>query len=247
MNRLTHFVAAVVLLSGFNSLVAGPERIETKDYKAAPEPAPIPVPCKWTGFYIGVHGGYSWGDQSFLEQDESDPAYEFNQDGFFGGGQVGFNLQLWSFLVLGVEGTFAGADLSDSANIEIDGERSRGHVDTDWIATIGGRLGFTFWKNRILAYAKGGAAFTSFDYHTEEIGGGENFNADEDRTVPFAGFGLEYALTCHWSLKVEYNHLFFDSENVTGTERTGGGSGVDRTFRTDPDFNTFQAGVNFRF
>lgn len=227
--------------------MAGPQQIETRDYKTEPAPAPAPELCKWTGFYIGLHGGYAFGDQSFVELNETDPAYDFNSDGFFGGGQVGFNLQLWSFLVLGVEGTFAGADLSDSTDITAGGERSRGHVDSDWIATVGGRLGFSFWKNRILAYGKGGAAFTSFDYHTQEVGGSETFDADQDRTVPFVGVGLEYSITCHWSVKLEYNHLFFDSENVTGLERTSGGSGVNRTYGTDPDLDTVQAGLNFRF
>lgn len=249
MKALVISIAAVSVL-GTATLFAGPEQIDAKDYKAAPAPAPIvEKSCTWTGFYIGGHGGYSWSDDlSFLELDENDPAYRFDQDGFFGGGQVGFNLQLGSFFVLGVEGTFAGGDFNDAADIVFSGERSRGHVDSDWIATVGGRVGFTFWRNRILVFAKGGAAFTQFDYHTEEVGGSETFSADEDRTAGLLGFGVEYALNCHWSVKLEYNHLFFDSENVTGKERNGAGPGVDRTFRADVENrDTIQVGLNFKF
>jgi opacity protein-like surface antigen len=98
----------------------------------------------------------------------------------------------------------------------------------------------------MLAYAKGGAAFTNFNYHTEEVGGIENFNADEDRTVPFVGCGLEYALTCHWSVRVEYNHLFSDSESVTGTESSGSQK-ESRAYGADPVVNSVQAGLNFKF
>lgn len=245
MKATAFSIAAALFLISQPFASAGPEQIQRTDSKAMPEPLVLEKPCTWTGFYIGIHGGYGWGDNSFLELDESDPAYHFHPDGFVGGGQAGFNLQLW-FLVLGVEGTFAGTDLGDSDLIDPNGEPSHGHVDTDWIGTIGGRLGVTFWKNRVLLFAKGGAAFTNFDYHTGEVDGNERFHADEDRTVPLLGFGLEYALTCHWSVKLEYNHLFIDSEHVTGIE-TEGSRRDERTFRADPDLDTFQAGLNFRF
>ena len=205
--------------------------------------------CRWTGFYIGAYGGYSWGDLSFLELDQEDPAYEFDPDGAFGGGQVGANLQLDSWFVIGVEGTLSRGEFGGSADIFPDGgqEHSRGHVDSDWMATVAGRVGVTFCKNRLLAYAKGGVAFTEFNYHTEEVGGPEVFNADEDRTAALVGFGLEYAFTCHWSVKLEYNHLFFDSEDVTGIEQDGK-SENERTFNADiGGRDLIQGGINFKF
>ena len=250
MKRMSIWLAVVTIaLIGDDRLIAGPEPLEPKDYKAAPQPIVEEQPCRWTGFYIGGHGGYSWGGQSFLELDESDPAYLFDQDGVFGGGQVGANLQLGSWFVIGVEGTFAGGDFDGSDDIFPGGEHSRGRVDSDWIATVGGRVGVSFWRNRLLAYAKGGAAFTSFDYRTEEVqGSGERFDASEDRTGALLGFGLEYAFTCHWSVKLEYNHLFFDSEDVTGTETVPGDPGESRTFRANvAERDTIQAGINFRF
>src|SRR3954469_6845357 len=227
--------------------VAGPEPIDTKESKVVQQ-MPVERECRWTGFYLGGFGGYSWGDASFRELHESDPSYLFDQDGWFGGGQIGFNLQVGSLLVFGVEGTFAGGDFSDSADIRAGGERSRGHIDSDWLATVGGRLGLSFCRNHVLVYAKGGAAFTQFNYHTVEIGGSEVFDADEDRTAGFVGGGIEYAITCHWSVKLEYNHLFFGGEDVRGIEREGGGGSVHRTFRSDiSDRDTLTAGVNFKF
>jgi opacity protein-like surface antigen len=130
--------------------------------------------------------------------------------------------------------------------VDDNGDRKRGHVGSDWIGTAAGRVGFSFWRNRLLAFAKGGAAFTSFDYFTREIGDNGKFEADEDRVVPLLGFGLEYAFSCHWSVKVEYNHLFFDVENVTGIEHDE--TVRERTtFRADPTQDSVQAGLNFKF
>jgi outer membrane immunogenic protein len=247
MKRLVLLFGVLTLFTvGIERTLGGPGPSETKDSKAVVQPAPPPE-CRWTGFYIGVHGGYSWGGQNFRELEESDPAYVFDQDGLFGGGQLGFNLQLGSWFVTGVEGTFSGGDFDDSADIFPGGEHSRAHIGQDWFATIAGRFGVSFWSNRLLAYAKGGAAFTQLDYHTEEINGGEQFNADDDQTAALLGFGLEYAFTCHWTLKVEYNHLFFGRNHVTGIETTGGGSGLERSFRAVDERDTVQLGLNFKF
>lgn len=249
MKRLTIWLGMAIALLAADRLMAGPEPIETKDYKAAPQPIVEQPSCRWTGFYIGAHGGYSWGDLSFRELDETDPAYEFDPEDFFGGGQVGANLQLGPWFVIGVEGTFSGGDFSDGADIFTNGggEHSRGHVDSDWIATVAGRVGVSFWHNRLLAYARGGAAFTEFDYDTEEVGGSERFHANEDRTAGLVGGGIEYAFTCHWSVKLEYNHLFFGSEDVTGIEDDGE-SRNERTFSADVgDRDLVQAGLNFKF
>ena len=68
----------------------------------AAEP-PLPAPS-WTGFYLGLHGGWGWGTTRI--QDETFTSV-FNPtvmkyDGPLAGGQVGFNWQLGS-VVLGAE------------------------------------------------------------------------------------------------------------------------------------------------
>ena len=60
----------------------------------SPPPAPMlsttPIAYNWSGFYIGAHGGWGFGDGAF-------------DDGFVVGGQLGVNWQFNSF-VLGAEG-----------------------------------------------------------------------------------------------------------------------------------------------
>src|SRR3954447_11728273 len=60
----------------------------------SPPPAPMlsttPIAYNWSGFYIGAHGGWGFGDGDF-------------DDGFIVGGQLGVNWQFNNF-VLGAEG-----------------------------------------------------------------------------------------------------------------------------------------------
>ena len=249
MNRLTHFIAAVVLLSGIEGLLAGPERIDAKDYKATPEPAPPPPPCNWTGFYVGVHGGYGWGDSSALQLDENDPPYKFNEDGFLGGGQLGFNYQLGSFFVFGLEGEFSGSTIDDNANFVQGIQVTVATLENDWTGALAGRVGLSLLQNRLLLYAKGGVAFAHFNFGTaNDETPQETFDSDKTRTIALVGGGLEYALTCHWSAKIEYKHLFLGSADFHGIEHKGNDPNPDSlTYDISGDQNLVEAGFNYRF
>jgi outer membrane immunogenic protein len=70
----------------------------------SPPPAPMlsttPIAYNWSGFYIGGHGGWGFGDGAF-------------DDGFIVGGQLGVNWQFNSF-VLGAEGDGSFVDWGDT-------------------------------------------------------------------------------------------------------------------------------------
>ena len=65
-------------------------------------PPPIPLVYNWTGFYAGGHLGVGWADGG--------------SSGFLGGGQVGFNYQIYPQWVLGVEADIAGTTIKDRVN-----------------------------------------------------------------------------------------------------------------------------------
>ncbi|MEP6603178.1 MAG: hypothetical protein ABJB69_04440 [Spartobacteria bacterium] len=90
--------------------------------------------------------------------------------------------------------------------------------------------------------------FTNYDFDTREVGDNGRFHADDDQTMGLLGFGLEYAFTCHWSIRVEYNHLFNDDDNnVTGVE-TDETVRENRTFHVShDDWDMVTAGLNFKF
>src|ERR1700690_3137521 len=67
-------------------------------YKAAPVAL-----FNWTGFYVGGHGGYGWGDADNLAP-----------TGWFGGGQVGYHWQYAPNWVFGLEADISGSNISDT-------------------------------------------------------------------------------------------------------------------------------------
>ena len=76
----------------------------------SPPPAPMlsttPIAYNWSGFYIGAHGGWGFGDGAF-------------DDGFVVGGQLGVNWQFNNF-VLGVEGDGSFVDWGATDSVEHD-------------------------------------------------------------------------------------------------------------------------------
>jgi outer membrane immunogenic protein len=81
----------------------------------------------WTGFYLGVNGGYAWGsdlnfNSAWVDSANKNLSYALSTklapSGWFGGGQVGYNFQpSHGSFVLGVESDIQGADISDSSTV----------------------------------------------------------------------------------------------------------------------------------
>lgn len=251
MKRLLVWLGLAIALIGADRAFAGAEQMESKDFKAAP--APIVEPgCKWTGFWIGIHGGYGWGDAGLEEIDDEDSGFRHGQEGFVGGGQAGYNHQVNSWFVIGIEGDLAGSAIDETSEFsdssEDDDEVVRLHTDIDYIATIGGRLGATFLDNRVFAFFKGGAAFIGFDYTLREFEGGEEtdtFHHTADFGTGYVGGGLEYAINCHWSVMGEYKHYFFEgSADITAHIED---SGSIKHFNRERDLDSVLFGVNYKF
>ena len=136
----------------------------------AAEPAYVPPPYTWSGFYIGVNGGYGW-NSGGVTVIHTEPYYpsssswmeangiNHNFDGGFGGGQIGFNVQR-DRMVFGLEADFQGSGLSSSATIRPDNWYGYATASSqlDWFATIRGPLGLVAYNNWLI-YMTGGAAF----------------------------------------------------------------------------------------
>ena len=98
MLRLAASATALALLSS----VAAAADIPTFSPPPAPMLSTTPIAYNWSGFYVGAHGGWGFGDGAF-------------EDGFVVGGQLGVNWQFNSF-VLGAEGdgSFTDWDATDA-------------------------------------------------------------------------------------------------------------------------------------
>lgn len=153
----------------------------------APPPAPLPVPVmNWTGFYIGINGGYSWGHSS-RDVIFTNPATGAvivtpvglagtggaNIDGGVFGGQIGYNWQMTNW-VFGLETDAQWTGQRGSASLVCAGLTCvpgatflpAGAVGTtalvdqklEWFGTLRGRVGVLFSPSWLL-YVTGGGAY----------------------------------------------------------------------------------------
>lgn len=233
----------LIAAAGFALLASTALAADLPAYEAAPMVAPVPTTYDWTGFYIGVNGGYGWGDSNFKFKDVGTSS-RTDFDGGLAGGQIGANLQLGGFLgggvVIGIEGDIDWTDISGSDachNPAFDC-----NVDINYLASVRGRLGYAF--DRFLVYGTGGVGFGDVDYNIRpNVGGGGRFRGSSDTQVGWvAGGGVELGFWRNWSVKGEYNH--FD----LGTQNTSIGD-LSNLTRTDVDLkvDTVKFGINYRF
>jgi outer membrane immunogenic protein len=163
--------------------------------KMAPA-APAFAAYDWTGFYVGVHGGYGWGKHHRTNAIGFSNSYD--SDGWLAGVHAGYNHQVNQF-VLGVEADLAYADIAgDDGGVGgiLDETRLR------WMGSIRGRVGLAF--DRLLIFATGGWAFADLK-HTS-AGGGLVDAFTTTRNGWTVGGGLEYALTSNWLVRAEYRY-----------------------------------------
>jgi outer membrane immunogenic protein len=223
--------------------------------------APPPLPAySWTGCHVGLHLGLGWGRQDVTEtgtQTVSHGSYTapttatatgssgFDSSGGLFGGQVGCDYQFASSWVIGIQGSAAYTNINGQGNDPLDaafGGKYSISMQTQWIASITGRLGVTGWDNRSLLYVAGGPAWDQNRWNLQNAYGSFSPNAfSETRTGWVLGGGFEWRFTPVWSVFAEYDHYGFDNGGIT----VGGSSGsVFSTGRQGLD--TVKIGVNYK-
>jgi outer membrane immunogenic protein len=195
-------------------------------YKATPA-------YNWTGFYAGVHGGYGFGEDKVFEGTTASSG-KIKPEGWFGGGQIGYNSQFAPHWLVGAELDLSGGSIKDRTDF------GGGIIETDKINFLGtARTRFGYVQDRSLLYVTGGVAWARAKYQSVVVG----VNADVARwdvgwTV---GAGYEYAFSDYWSWKIEYLYAGFDKTD----DFVGGALGIRRTF--DPSLSMVKFGLNYRF
>jgi outer membrane immunogenic protein len=205
-------------------------------YPVKARPAPVPVYYNWTGVYVGGHFGYGWGRFSGLDP-STGATDSVTAKGIFGGGQIGTNYQVGSW-VFGLEGTFSLGDIKYRQEF---GGGDFAQIKVDQMATIAGRIGYAF--DRTLFYGKFGGAWTREKWDFAVLGG--TANATVNRTGWVAGGGVEYAFAKDWSLFLEYDYR--KMSNKTVTLATTGGITAAGSPSVALNVQTVKAGVNWRF
>jgi outer membrane immunogenic protein len=222
---------------------------------------PPPAAYSWTGWYVGLNAGGSFGKAS----DSSTfgiPAVPLsstssNLDGFVGGGQIGYNWQSGT-TVFGLEADIQGTGERGTANTIIpfvpppvlagpttislsDGEK------LPWFGTVRGRIGLTPSPTWLL-YVTGGLAYgeiKSAETLTVPLIGAAAFGATTDRAGWTLGAGAEASIGGNWTAKIEY--LYLDFGTFTNTFVTGVPLITPLALTTHVTDNIVRVGLNYHF
>ena len=185
----------------------------------------------WTGFYLGINGGYAWGksdwDLAGVNLLSSKPS------GGMIGGTLGYNYQIGS-VVLGFEGDFDWAEHQVERHL-----RCRLHLrDQEPLSRHRPRparlrlrsLAALRHRRRRLRRRQG-----------RHSGPAVALSASKDKVGWTAGGGLEYAFLGNWSAKIEYLYVDLGSFDT----------GFAAPLRGEPmsafKENVVRAGLNYKF
>jgi outer membrane immunogenic protein len=229
-------IAVAALLVGPIAAPAAELPVKAPAYSAPADSGPAYLPTKapaysepvnaaWTGFYIGLNGGYGFGKSNWEE-----PALSLSPKGAVYGVTVGYNLQTGTWL-WGAEGDFDLSSIKGSADCS-DGFTCE--TKNSWLATARARLGYAGWDNW-LPYITAGAAMGDIKAANSGLS-----SANKTKLGWTAGVGVEYALWTNWSVKAEY--LYVD----LGSFDCGIACGA-ATDSVSFKANIARAGVNYRF
>jgi opacity protein-like surface antigen len=214
----------------------------------------------WSGFYIGVHGGYGWGRDPFSDIDILPvtgilPALAgTNPRGFVGGFQAGANWQL-AKVVAGMEidlsassikgtstvtGTFIGQNFVDQT------------VDNfDLLGSARARLGYLICPD-VLLYGTGGLGWTQFEQTMSSV---EPIVVVVTKTPSWrfgavAGAGVEARLwNTNWLARAEYLHYDFGKSSDLATGIFFDAAPLGQSVRASQHLTTDVArvGVDYKF
>jgi outer membrane immunogenic protein len=228
--------------------------------------APLPV-YTWTGCYVGGDIGGGWGSQGVLNSSQLPFGILGSQDTFnatatgstvIGGGHIGCNYQWFPSLVIGVEGDFSGTSL----NAHVNGQSTFAGVGTpggaitwstrlDSIATVRGRLGYT-WTPNTLLYLTAGGAFGRTSFSSTDI---FVFGCPTCATTSFSntssglilGGGMEWApWNNNWVIRAEY--LWYSLGGASGTSFVPGlATPAANVTWSSLNVSSGRAGLSYRF
>src|SRR6185437_1118036 len=226
--------AAMVAIGFASAANAADMPTKAPIYKAPPA---VVAPYNWTGFYLGVNGGYGWGQTT----GDILPAFfggNYDINGGLFGGQIGFNYQLpASPLVLGIEADWDWTDIKGSQTVTLLRLPVSDSVKVENLGTVRGRIGYAW--DRFLVYGTGGWAWSSrVSAFCSSCIPTDDSHSLNGYTV---GGGVEYGFTPNLSVKAEY--LYAHLEPVDFFQNAG----CTVTCSLGANVNVVRLGLNWRF
>jgi outer membrane immunogenic protein len=186
--------------------------------------APAPI-YNWTGFYIGINGGFGWGDSRW------DSTGRFDVSGPVIGGTAGYNWQFAQW-VLGLEGDLDWSNIKGTTTAVCPAGCT---TRNSWLGTVRGRVGYSV--DRFLPFITGGFAVGDIRASQPGFAGASDTNAGW--TV---GGGLEFVIAGNFTAKAEY--LYVNLGRFNCGLACGNGAAPDNVRF---DTHLVRGGVNYRF
>jgi len=182
-------------VAGFAGAASAADIYQPPPPISSPIYSPAPV-FSWTGFYLGVQGGYDW------NRAVASTGATANIDGGILGLYAGYNWQTASNWVFGVEGSInydwaRGAVSAPAGNFG----------EVDWKGFVKGRVGYAW--DRFLLYATAGGAVAPLKNT------GAFPTANPAKLGWTVGGGVEMAVTDNVVARLDYSYADFGSYSYT--------------------------------
>jgi outer membrane immunogenic protein len=239
--RHTFLAAAVVAVAAISNPAVAADRDEIV-YRPA---------ITWTGFSVGVHGGYGQADIDF----PGAPAYPAGPprpdlDGGFVGIQGAAMVEI-NRLALGITADISFTKLNETVR---DGNYLTETTKIDRFGTVRGVIGYSFghfmpYATVGLAWADGSYGATCPDQAAVLFGGcskpgPRSYNDSFTMTGIAWGGGIKYAINQHWSVGAEYVRMNFDDKSYTNGPLA---SWAATQGKITADYDSVRASVDYRF
>lgn len=211
----------------------------------------------WSGIYVGLHAGYSWGSNRWTSGGVlEDPTIAVSPispttNSALGGVQAGANYQAgnwvvgfeWDFAALGHKGSAAGTLTTVGVILP-----TTATSKIDWLTQFTGRAGFAL--DRTLLYVKGGVAageakdgFSLVSPIPLFLDFGTKSNL---LTGWVGGAGVEHFFGPNWSGKIEYDYIDLGNTTETFSSAIAGGTITVRQ-TIEHKLQIVKVGANYKF
>lgn len=210
------FAGALLLAATGSTLAADlPPSMPPPPPRAPAAYVPVaPVQYNWGGIYIGLNGGYGFGDSAWSTTGVT--TGNFNIKGPLVGGTLGANFQSGAF-VFGVEGdgdwTNITGSFTDTTGVATGCTGCIYQTSNNWLGTLRARAGVAW--DRVLIYATGGGAAGNIKATYTDPAAAVTLSSSNTEFGWTAGGGLEFGITDNVTAKVEY--LYVDLQNGSFT------------------------------
>jgi outer membrane immunogenic protein len=205
---------------------------------------PVVVPFSWTGWYIGANAGYGvgqgYGIHGIVGEFGTVDTFNAMPAGVFGGGQLGYNYQIFNSFVIGAETDIQGSGIVDNHTCLANCTPALFAIinhKLDWFGTTRARVGLA--TGSVLSYVTAGVAYGEVETSLTSNIGPTSVTTSATKTGWTWGAGLEAALGGNWTAKAEYLYLGLGSAGIA--------SPLLGILSVKTQEQMFRGGINYRF